>query len=220
MNLYDILHISPDASSDEIRDAYRERIKESHPDRGGTDEDCRAVEMAYQVLRDPERRARYDQTGECDDPINQESQQISSLLVATLFEVLEGIASFGGKPSEHNVTSKMKELIEKGKKQIEGARNNTKKAIESMKETANRFEVDSGENILKQALLSQIQLQENNLEQQNTQLELADKTLEELKRFRYKHTPLKGSSSHSAMMGIPATWMGMNVTFTREDGKK
>ena len=217
MNLYDILGIDPTATQNEIRDAYRERIKESHPDRGGTDGECRAVEMAYQVLRDPERRTKYDQTGECDDPINQESQQISSLLVATLFEVLEGIASWGGKPSEHNVTSKMKELIEKGKKQIEGARNNTKKAIEAMKETADRFEVDSGENVLKQALLSQIQLQENNLEQQNTQLELADKTLAELKRFRYKHTPRNQSPQSVGLKSIPASWMGMDIIFTRED---
>ena len=61
---YARLGVRPSASSQDIRDAYRQRAQETHPDRNPDDpraaERFQAVKEAYQVLRDPERRARYD----------------------------------------------------------------------------------------------------------------------------------------------------------------
>ena len=62
---YARLGVRPSASSQEIRSAYREKAQETHPDRNPDDpraaERFQAVKEAYQVLRDPERRARYDE---------------------------------------------------------------------------------------------------------------------------------------------------------------
>ncbi|EKE26880.1 MAG: hypothetical protein ACD_4C00133G0008 [uncultured bacterium (gcode 4)] len=63
-NYYDILGISKDASSDEIKKAYRKKAMESHPDRHGWDKEKEAqfkkVNEAYSTLSDSQKKAHYD----------------------------------------------------------------------------------------------------------------------------------------------------------------
>ena len=47
---YDTLGLDPDASQDAIRSAYRERVKETHPDSGGDEETFKRVTEAYETL--------------------------------------------------------------------------------------------------------------------------------------------------------------------------
>lgn len=64
---YEILNVSRTASDDEIRQSYRKLAMRYHPDRNPDDEDAavkfREAAEAYEVLRDPEKRARYDRFG-------------------------------------------------------------------------------------------------------------------------------------------------------------
>lgn len=59
---YEVLGVAPSASADEVRRAYRARIKAAHPDaRGGRDDgDSAAITEAWRVLSDPGRRLDYD----------------------------------------------------------------------------------------------------------------------------------------------------------------
>jgi len=59
-SLYDMVGVDADASAREIRAAYRHAARDAHPDLGGSDAAFRQVSAAYEVLRDPYRRARYD----------------------------------------------------------------------------------------------------------------------------------------------------------------
>lgn len=63
---YDVLGVAPDASQAEIRRAYREQVKECHPD-VSDDPDAaerfRVVSRAEEVLGDERERERYDRLG-------------------------------------------------------------------------------------------------------------------------------------------------------------
>jgi len=59
---YAVLGVSPDASQSEITTAYRRAVRACHPDAAHPDrERLAAVIAAYQLLRDPGRRATHDQ---------------------------------------------------------------------------------------------------------------------------------------------------------------
>lgn len=61
---YETLGVQRSASEDEIRQAFRRRAKDAHPDREGGDTDTMAnLNRAYATLTDQRSRARYDQTG-------------------------------------------------------------------------------------------------------------------------------------------------------------
>ncbi len=62
-DLYEVLGIERSASADEIRAAYRQRARETHPDAGGQPGEFQAVQAAWEVLGDPEQRRRYDRSG-------------------------------------------------------------------------------------------------------------------------------------------------------------
>jgi molecular chaperone DnaJ len=62
-NYYAILGVSPTATFDEIRSAYRQRVKQYHPDYFGKNSaPFRGVQEAYDVLGDPSNRNSYDRS--------------------------------------------------------------------------------------------------------------------------------------------------------------
>ena len=60
---YEVLGIGKTASADEIKKAFRKLAIEHHPDRGGQEDKFKEINEAYEVLKDPEKRTRYDQFG-------------------------------------------------------------------------------------------------------------------------------------------------------------
>src|SRR3954470_5275621 len=61
---YEILGVNKSATAEEIKRAYRKLAMEHHPDKhGGDDAKFKELGEAYETLKDPGKRAGYDQFG-------------------------------------------------------------------------------------------------------------------------------------------------------------
>ena len=64
---YNVLGVSKGATADEIKKGYRKLARKYHPDANkdnpAAEEKFKEIGEAYEVLKDPQKRQRYDQLG-------------------------------------------------------------------------------------------------------------------------------------------------------------
>ena len=91
-SLYDIIGVPPTATEDEIKRAYRKKAMLLHPDRNKDDpnatEKFQQLGEAYEILKDPAKRERYDKFGSGEE-VPQTEEDIE------LFEMMTQILGLG-----------------------------------------------------------------------------------------------------------------------------
>jgi curved DNA-binding protein CbpA len=92
---YEVLLVGPDADEEEIERAYRERVKQTHPDQGGSVEQFRAVRTAYARLRagsngngDTDGRSPEETSGDTDQGPESRGHAAASQVTYLDYEVL------------------------------------------------------------------------------------------------------------------------------------
>ena len=101
-NLYQLLGVSKNANTQTIKKAYRKLVKQYHPDINkdpGAEEKLKEINYAFEILSDPENRARYDQNGEDgigdsnDIPNNEDTwdENLFSDLLKIIYKQLKNI---------------------------------------------------------------------------------------------------------------------------------
>lgn len=87
---YKLLNLDRTASEKDIKKSFRKQAMRFHPDKGGDAEDFKALNEAYEVLSDPQKRSSYDRHGKAGSNVH--ADQFTDL--GDLFR--EFGAGFGG----------------------------------------------------------------------------------------------------------------------------
>ena len=96
---YEILGIPRDASTDDIKAAFRKLARQYHPDvskEADAEEKFKEINEAYGVLSDPQKRARYDQYGRAGLGEMGGMPDYATMDFSDIFEQFFGINMGGG----------------------------------------------------------------------------------------------------------------------------
>lgn len=150
-DLYDALGVPRDATTSEIKKAFREKSKHLHPDAAPTSdgEEFRRMSSAYAVLVNPEKRERYDRTGSPDGADNTTAQALSIIqgMVAKVLDELDD------RPVINDIVANMREYLRDRIAEHKNGIAALRKKASRTEKLAKRFKVKSkakrGDNLLR-----------------------------------------------------------------------
>jgi curved DNA-binding protein CbpA len=152
-NPYDTLGVKPEATTDDIKKAFRKKAKKSHPDKGGNPQEFREASNAYALLVNPARRKHFDDTGKTDDPDDTQRKIVGDL--SALF--VQAVDSLN--PKYDDIVSAVRSCIEDSRKKFVEFKRNSERRKDKFADAikrAKRKKTD-GENIVVMALELQVQ---------------------------------------------------------------
>lgn len=112
---YSILGLGRSAKQAAIKTAYRERVRHSHPDRGGNSDDFIAIVKAFGLLSDPETRRLFDETGIVDiDGLRNHRRDVAIVLADMFDTAVQTAVSSGLELTGVNFITLMSTAVTKG----------------------------------------------------------------------------------------------------------
>lgn len=181
MSLYDELGVPKDADKATIRRAYRKRAQKKHPDKGGSIEQFHAIQIAYDVLTDDDRRREYDATGEIGRASDARSDAISQI-AAIMMQIIEN-----EDVDETDIKSEIIEAIKRVVASVNRSEAATMQAIEKRERVLKRIKVKRGKaNMLAQLVRADIDVKKRSLEVYAKDLAKASLMLEILADYSYE----------------------------------
>lgn len=187
MTLYDDLGVDKSASQDAIKKAYRQLAQETHPDKnGGDNSKFLPVKSAYEVLSNPERRKRYDDTGDARDVIDKESETkefLASLLMSIIDSnnvVTTDIIAVARKHVQDTIAS-----WNKNKKQAQQRIEIRRNALDRLVANDNGF--------MKRVIENDIKTKEADKSKMDLAIEQLERALVMLESYSYQADLIKGT---------------------------
>lgn len=211
--LYEVLGVRPDASADQVTKAYRKRARRLHPDAnpGDPEAEVRFKELteAYEVLRDPERRAVYDRTGEVPKAKrpHAEENELLMVLIPCLGSTLEYVQKRWRALSRVDLVAELKRVIRSRREELERQRADAEACIRFTSEGLGRSFLKDGadeENLLDAALRRQVRQAEEVRDQIAAELDRLTRALGLLDRYGYRQDKCDASRAGAKLASLEA----------------
>ena len=97
-SLYEVLGVSRDASSKDIKKAYFDLAKVVHPDKGGSEEKFKEIQTAYDILSDDGKRRMYEMTGSTQEQAAPPQSPFAGMPGMSGMPGMHGMPGMGGMP--------------------------------------------------------------------------------------------------------------------------
>lgn len=191
MNLYQLLGVSVQATSADVRKAYRKLSAKYHPDKEGGDRDkFEQIKLAYDVLIDPKRRQRYDATGRTDDDriTPERIQMYLREMVKTVVEAERPDGS-SDNPDAENIKDKMVLSLIAARAPIRNDRRKFERRLKRAQTMLKRFKAKEGFDPIGDALKDQVDRWESELRMNDDAMQLSHEMEKILKTYEYDVGP-------------------------------
>jgi curved DNA-binding protein CbpA len=179
---YEELGIPDTATDEEIRQAYRRRAKQAHPDKGGNAEKMTQVNRAYETLIAPERRLTYDRNGQDRPPL------VDQMAQAT---ILKNIMNWMA--SDHNSGDMIADItaqLNREQEHLQGQVAEGTAMLTKLRKRANKLKFRGrGPDLIRQLVTQKITEIKHMVERTRDQADGLDRAKEMLKTYDYEVDP-------------------------------
>lgn len=195
---YDTLGVPRDADDATIKAAHRRLAQQHHPDKtGGDDEAFKAIQAAYDTLKDADKRAYYDRTGHDQPRARNEFEDFAPLVVGAFDRAVEqaqkGSFTLGmqrGLGRTHIIRA-MEDLLNADKQRGAAAIKSLDDSVKQMEEMRRRlgFTGEQGGNIIDTVLSQRIRDAGEMRAKNEATIALIDKAIVHVKLYGWEVDP-------------------------------
>jgi len=178
-NLYDILGVGKDATEEEIKAAYKREAKKNHTDKGGDNDKMVAVNKAWGVLKNPEKKEHYDTTGQ--EEMQGFDKRFQALIQDIFIKIIEEVQSVDTMDLIDIFKLNVQGMLDNGKKE----KSKVEKILAKMNKVLERLSSDSNNQIAEVTRLN-ITRMEDTLKVFESDISFVEDCLEVLNSYHYK----------------------------------
>lgn len=190
---YAELGVPRDATTEEVRAAYRDAAKRTHPDAGGTAEAFNRARRASVVLTDPIKRKTFDDQGTMDDGPDNKRVGAIGVIERFMAEVITGYINGGMvaamDPRHRNLVEEFMAVVASELGDMEVHELNMKKALKFLQDMRDRFECQDVTDPIGRGLDRQISNVNAQIETIKNGRELRRIALEIISSYKFRHDP-------------------------------
>jgi curved DNA-binding protein CbpA len=186
-NPYDTLGVPKDADAQAIKQAYRKKANGSHPDKGGVVEEFHAIVLAYSILSDPDKREKYDRTGQTDGATLSKEDRLWSeatkKVTQTFAEVLGQVGEINAERVD--LLGEVKRCITAGIRKCNADIHHWEKVVKHLEQVKGRLVCKNENDFLGHWLDSQVDNAKKSIELTKDFIEVCDKSMELVGQYEY-----------------------------------
>ncbi len=184
-NPYTTLGVKPDADDKAIKTAWRSLQQKNHPDKAGDIDEFKEVQLAYDLLSDPERRARFDATGATTVEASKR-EQAEGVVASLAMQVINDTAI------PESVLLRVQREVEAALANDRRAQEQAVKARNKLKKLLSKFKRKCGPNFIEGALVARIAEITGFLDKNTANQELLLEVLAVVEEYSYEPGEVEG----------------------------